>query len=107
MKDMVRYSRLLSFYSGILTKKQNDVLELYYGSDLTMEEIAENCGVTKQAVHYSIKNAEEKINGLEEKLKLLNRQDDTQEKLARVLELMEKKAYDEAREMLKRITEDL
>lgn len=89
MKDIVRYNRLLDFYSGVLTQKQRDVLELYYCSDLTLEEIAQNCGISKQAVHDSVKCAEGKMNRLEEKLGLLHRRSLLEQKLEQILENLE------------------
>lgn len=75
MKEIVKYARMLDIYGGILTEKQYDMLEAYYCNDLTMEEIAENNNVSKQAVHYAIKNAEEKIMKLEEQLQIMKKYD--------------------------------
>ncbi len=103
MKDMVRYGRLLDFYSGVLTQKQRDVLELYYGSDLTLEEIAQNCGISKQAVHDSVKSAEGKMNRLEEKLGLLNRRSLLEQKLKLSLKNLEQGEVSAAEELLREI----
>lgn len=103
MKDMVRYGRLLDFYSGVLTQKQRDVLELYYGSDLTLEEIAQNCGISKQAVHDSVKSAEGKMNRLEEKLGLLNRRSLLERKLKQILKNLKQGEVSAAEELLREI----
>lgn len=103
MKDMVRYGRLLDFYSGVLTQKQRDVLELYYGSDLTLEEIAQNCGISKQAVHDSVKSAEGKMNRLEEKLGLLNRRSLLERKLKLSLKNLKQGEISAAEELLREI----
>ncbi len=61
-------SYLLDFYGDVLTKKQKDVMEQYYNNDLSLSEIAENCGITRQGVRDAIKRGESVIVELEEKI---------------------------------------
>lgn len=61
-------SMLLDFYGPVLTEKQRDVVELYYNEDLSLAEIAENEGITRQGVRDSIKRAEAQMFELEERL---------------------------------------
>lgn len=63
-------SVLYDFYSTLLTDKQKDAIDLYYNDDLTMTEIADNLGVSKQAVSNLIKSANEKLQAFEEDLHL-------------------------------------
>lgn len=84
MKDIVGYARMLDIYGGILTEKQYDILESYYCRDLTLEEIAENHAVSRQAVHYAMKNAEEKIQKLESQLHIMEKYDMLEKKLTEV-----------------------
>ena len=49
-----RINSLFEFYQPLLTKKQNDYLELYYGDDYSLGEIAENFHVSRQAVYDNI-----------------------------------------------------
>ena len=49
---------LLDFYGDMLTEKQRDFLGYYYNDDLSLSEIAENEGITRQGVRDSIKRAE-------------------------------------------------
>ena len=46
---------LLDFYGDMLTEKQRDFLGYYYNDDLSLSEIAENEGITRQGVRDSIK----------------------------------------------------
>ena len=62
---------LLDIYGGLLTEKQRDVLSLYYDEDLSLSEIADNEGITRQGVHDSIKRAEVQLVEIEEKLGFL------------------------------------
>lgn len=64
---------LKDFYASLLTDKQQYVLELYYEHDLSLSEIAEEMGISRQAVHDLIKRAEGLLNDYEEKLKLVHR----------------------------------
>ncbi len=57
---------LLDIYGDMLTEKQNDTLSLYYNEDLSLTEIAENTGITRQGVHKCIKSAVEYLVQLEE-----------------------------------------
>lgn len=49
---------LFEFYSTLLTEKQMNYIELYYGDDLSLGEIAEEYGVSRQAVYDNIKRTE-------------------------------------------------
>jgi predicted DNA-binding protein YlxM (UPF0122 family) len=61
---------LLDFYGEMLTEKQREVVELYYNEDLSLAEIAEHSGITRQGVRDSIKRAENQLLDCEEKLGL-------------------------------------
>ncbi|MBQ7153009.1 MAG: HTH domain-containing protein [Clostridia bacterium] len=59
-------SRLLDFYGSILTDRKRDVLELYYNEDLSLGEIADNIGISRQGVRDLIKKAEAELVSFEE-----------------------------------------
>ena len=63
-----RISYLLDFYGNILTDKQKDAIDLYYNEDLSLAEIAEHVGITRQGVRDAIKRGEETLNDMEDKL---------------------------------------
>ncbi len=64
---------LLDFYGEMLTAKQRDFLDLYYNEDLSLSEIAENEGITRQGVRDAIKRAEVQLFDMESKLHLYER----------------------------------
>lgn len=72
MKDL-NISLLLDFYGNLLPDKQLDMMEQYYGEDLSLSEIAENSGITRQGVHDSIKRAASELKQYEQKLGLIER----------------------------------
>ena len=65
--------RLLDAYGPLLTDKQRQITSHYYDEDLSLAEIAENEGVTRQAVRDVIHRTEEQLAFFEEKLGLLAR----------------------------------
>ena len=75
MKDnieRVEYASMLyDFYGSLLNKSQNEVMTLYHEDNLSLSEIAEELGQTRQAVHYTLRKAETALKSYEEKLGLL------------------------------------
>lgn len=70
MNKNLEMSILLDLYGGLLTDKQRDVLEFYYNNDLSLAEIAEHYGISRQGVHDSIKRGEDSLLNFEEVLHL-------------------------------------
>lgn len=63
-------SLLLDFYGELLSDTKREAAELYYNEDLSLAEIAENTGITRQGVRDSIEKAKEQLYSYEEKLGL-------------------------------------
>ena len=59
---------LLDFYGDMLTEKQRDFISFYYNDDLSLAEIAENAGITRQGVRDAIKRAESLLVEMEERV---------------------------------------
>lgn len=68
MSKNIETAILLDTYGSMLTEKQYDTLTLYYDEDLSLSEIAENMGITRQGVHKCIRTSEEYLTQLEETL---------------------------------------
>ena len=64
----VEITMLLDLYGEALTEKQRDYLNHYYNDDLSLSEIAENEGITRQGVRDAIKRAENLLFDMENKL---------------------------------------
>ncbi len=64
---------LLDFYGDILPERRRDILDLYYNDDLSLSEIAEQLGITRQGVRECIKKTEAELFFYEEKLGLRRR----------------------------------
>jgi predicted DNA-binding protein YlxM (UPF0122 family) len=72
-KDLVNMSLLFDLYGGVLTAKQHDFFQYYYEEDLSLAEIAQNEGITRQGVRDAIGRAEETLRDMEAKLGLVGR----------------------------------
>lgn len=70
MDKKIYLNNLYDYYGALFTDKQQEYFEAYYFDDLSLSEIAENNGVSRNAVHGQIKIVEEKLLFYEEKLKL-------------------------------------
>ena len=74
MKDNVCAMCLqFDFYGEVLTEKQRELFDLYYNEDLSLAEISEHIGITRQGVRDSIVRAERTLQELEDKLGLVAR----------------------------------
>ena len=59
---------LSAFYGGMLTEKQRRVLSLHCEEDLSLGEIADEVGITRQAVHETLSRAAARLTEMEDKL---------------------------------------
>lgn len=82
MSKNLDVSILMDYYGGMLTEKQRELAELYYNDDLSLGEIAQITGITRQGVHDSIKRTEALLLEYEEHLRLL-------EKSTQMIQMME------------------
>lgn len=64
---------LYDLYGELLTDKQQDYFEEYYFDNLTLQEIAENNDISRNAVHKQLKEAEDKLNHFENILNIYNK----------------------------------
>ncbi len=71
-KDL-NMSLLLDFYGEVLSEPQREAMDLFYNGDLSLSEIAEITGITRQGVRDRIVKSEQIISDLEAKLGLAGR----------------------------------
>jgi predicted DNA-binding protein YlxM (UPF0122 family) len=87
---------LLDFYGDVLTEKQRDMMDQYYNDDLSLSEIAENFGITRQGVRDAIKHGEGTLRELEAKVGFAARYRTVQEKLAQLAEIAKRARFENA-----------
>lgn len=80
---------LLDFYGSVLGDRTRELLEMYYFDDMSLAEIADTVGITRQGVRGGIKKGEEELLFLEGKLGLATRYSAITESAKRLLSLAE------------------
>ena len=68
-----RMTMLFDFYGELLTERQKEFFDLYYNEDLSLSEIAENNGISRQGVRDVIVRAEAAMQEIEDKTGLIRR----------------------------------
>jgi len=68
-----RMTMLFDFYGELLTERQKEFFDLYYNEDLSLSEIAENSGISRQGVRDVIVRAEAAMQEVEDKTGLIRR----------------------------------
>jgi len=87
-KDLT-ISILLDAYGALLTERQRELVDLYYNEDLSLAEISENTGITRQGVRDGIKKSEVFLRECEEKLGLCEKNAQTQALLEKLKSKLE------------------
>ena len=83
-KTSEEYSLLYDFYGALLSDRQREVFGLYHEENLSLSEIADSLGVSRQAVHISLGKAGEELERYEEKLGLLAKHTEYEKALSEV-----------------------
>lgn len=77
---------LYDYYKELFNMKQQEYFEEYYFNNLSLSEISENMGISRNAIHKSIKLIEDKLLFYEDKLKLYNKSKEISRLLTKVPE---------------------
>lgn len=101
MEKNIKISMLLELYGKLLTQKQFDVTDLYYNQNLSLSEIAAELDVTRQAIRKSLVEAEKNLCEFENKLGLLDKTFQRQEKIEKIISKLEDKKLIKAIEELR------
>lgn len=81
MDKKLTISLLLDFYGQVLSEKQYEIMDYYYNDDLSLREISEIVGITRQGVHDIIKRSEAFLEELEQSLGLYYKWQNVQSQL--------------------------
>ena len=82
-------SMLLDFYGELLTDKQRECFDLHYNEDLSLSEIAQQLGISRQGVWDNIKRAEDSLRDIEKKTGLIRRFGETERGLSELKKKLE------------------
>ena len=83
-------SMLLDFYGELLTPRQRECFDLHFNEDLSLSEIAEACGISRQGAWDNIRRASESLEEIEEKTGLIRRFAENRARLKQILTRLEK-----------------
>ena len=84
MEKNVQISLLFAFYRNMLTERQIECVDLYYNEDLSLSEISEHLGITRQGVRDNIMRAEHTMYDTEQRLSLVAKFLGIKEKLEKI-----------------------
>lgn len=84
-EDPVSMAMLYDFYGDVLTDKQREFFEYYHHDDLSLSEISENVGITRQGVRDVINRSEGVLRKMEERLGLVARYQSIQDGLNAII----------------------
>lgn len=88
LEETTRVNLLYDFYGNLLTERQRECLELYYQHDLSLAEIAEDNGISRQGVYDLIKRAIMSLEKAEERLGLVARFSEQEKDLRKLREIL-------------------
>lgn len=96
MDNVLKYTELFDYYGNLLTEKEKIYFKDYYFENFSLSEIAENNGISRNAIHKQIKSAEQKLEEYEEKLNMIKRDQKIKnllneikdERVSKILEIM-------------------
>ena len=79
MDKEIYLSSLYDYYNPLLTDKQKEYFEDYYFNNYSLQEIAENGNISRNAIHKQLKETENKLIDYEDKLKLYQKAKEIEE----------------------------
>lgn len=100
---ILEQSLLFDFYGELLTDHQKEIYERFIADDLSLGEIAEEAGISRQGVHDLVKRCNQTLRGYEEKLHLIDKFLAVKEKIERIEGLLEHYREEDAKELVRSI----
>lgn len=87
IEKILEIGNLFDFYGKLLTEKQYNAIELYYLKDLSLSEIGDYLGISRQGAHDNLKRAELKLYNYEETLGLVSKFENNKNKIKKILQI--------------------
>lgn len=98
MDEILEQALLYDFYGELLTSHQKEIYEQFVLEDLSLSEIAQDAGISRQGVHDLIKRCNKILENYEKKLHLVERFVAIKEKVHRMNELLDSEEADNIKE---------
>lgn len=105
MNKILEQALLYDFYGELLTEHQKEVYEQFVLEDLSLSEIAESAGISRQGVHDLIRRCQKSLEGYEEKLHLVEKFLSVKDKVGQIDKILDEweDGKAEPEEIVKRI----
>ncbi|MDD3243340.1 MAG: sigma factor-like helix-turn-helix DNA-binding protein [Eubacteriales bacterium] len=87
MEHNVEVALLMDFYGAFLTARQQTVMQMHYEEDMSLGEIADGLGITRQGVHDALRRGETALGECEARLGLVGRYRQVQRLIGQAREL--------------------
>ena len=104
--DALEMTLLFDYYGELLTQRQRDCLDMRYNQDMSLGEIAQELGVSRQGVYDNLSRAETLLRNMEEKTGFLRRDEkvrSTAQQIIRAAEMLSASKDPEAGELARQI----
>ena len=100
MEKIAQQGFLYDFYGELLTEHQKQVYEDVVLNDMSLSEIAQEFGISRQGVHDLVKRCSQTLKGYEEKLHLVEKFVSVREKVKQIDELLDGYEKENAEELV-------
>jgi len=81
IEERVQIAILSKYYGGMLTERQQDILNMYVDNNLSLAEVSEELGISRQAVKDALDNSMSTLKNIEEKLQFISRDDNIKKQI--------------------------
>ena len=107
VNGLLEQALLYDFYGELLTDHQQEIYEQFVLEDLSLSEIAESAGISRQGVHDLIKRCNKLLEGYEAKLHLVEKFLSVKEKVQKINELLDSESEDPVIQNVRQIAVDI
>ena len=107
VNGLLEQALLYDFYGELLTEHQKEIYEQFVLEDLSLSEIAESEGISRQGVHDLIKRCNKLLEGYEAKLHLVEKLLSVMEKIQKINELLDSESEDPVIQNVRQIAVDI
>ena len=73
IEERVQIAILSKYYGKMLTEKQQNILSMYVDNNLSLSEVSEELGISRQAVKDALDNSMQTLKYMEDKLQFIAR----------------------------------
>ena len=107
VNGLLEQALLYDFYGELLTDHQQEIYEQFVLEDLSLSEIAESAGISRQGVHDLIKRCNKLLEGYEAKLHLVEKFLSVKQKVQEINELLDADSEDPVIQNVRQMAVDI